>query len=54
MLGLLDQMESENPEDPTLAPKASLCHQCLCDQIAALSQRQGIVANCSACAADAA
>lgn len=23
MLGLLDQMEAENPEDPSLAPKAS-------------------------------
>ena len=23
MLGLLDQMEAENPEDPALAPKAS-------------------------------
>ena len=25
MLGLLDQMEAENPEDPSLAPKASAC-----------------------------
>lgn len=25
MLGLLDQMEAENPEDPSLAPKASVC-----------------------------
>ena len=24
MLGLLDQLEMENPEDPALAPKASL------------------------------
>ena len=24
MLGLLDQMEAENPEDPSLAPKASV------------------------------
>ena len=24
MLGLLDQMEAENPEDPSLAPKASI------------------------------
>ncbi len=24
MLGLLDQMEAENPEDPALAPKVSI------------------------------
>ena len=30
MLGLLDQMESENPEDPTLAPKESHCLPSIC------------------------